>query len=311
MSFDVPVLFCIFNRPQQTERVFESIARQKPKHLLVVGDGPRPDVPSDVENVYLARSVIDRIDWDCNVRCNFAKSNLGCRVRMATGLSWAFQLAEELIILEDDCLPDDSFFGYCRSLLDRYRDDPRVMMISGDSFQPCRRTESSYYFSRWTHIWGWASWRRAWQYFDVELKSWESLRKNLEFAKEFESLEEFQYWSGIFDGLAAGQIDTWDFAWMYACWEQRGLAILPESNLVTNIGFGHGATHTKDAESRLANLPTQSLEFLVHPHEVRRNKEADRWTYENLFLPEIRRAASLSPVKRTWWQRLLSKRKSA
>ena len=312
MSFEVPILFCIFNRPDETKRVFEAIAQRRPRNLFVIGDGPRTDVPSDIESVYATRAVLDNIDWKCNVQCNYANSNMGCRMRMATGLDWAFRQSEELIILEDDCLPDPTFFDFCASLLQRYRDQEDVMMISGDNFQPNRRTVASYYFSRWPHIWGWASWRRAWKHFDIEMTDWHRLQTEVNFASQFETREEYLYWSQVFDGLAAGQIDTWDFAWMFACWKMGGLTILPESNLVSNIGFGMQATHTRDSNSTLANLSTSPIEYLIHPLEIERHVEADRWTYENLFLPEIRRATQTQVKrKRSWVDKLLGRRKKA
>ena len=308
MSFDVPIAFCIFNRPEVTQRVFDAIARQKPKQLFVIADGAREDVEGESELVAQTRAIVDQIDWPCNLQCNFAKRNMGCRNRMATGLSWAFGLAEQLIILEDDCLPDQSFFGYCRELLIRYQSDPNVMMISGDNFQPHRRTENSYYFSRWTHIWGWASWRRAWQHFDVELKSWPEVRLQKDFVKQFENEQEYRYWSRIFDGLVRGEIDTWDFAWGYACWVQGGLTILPEVNLVSNLGFGLDATHTRDPNSSLANLPTSAMGALRHPPNIERNEIADQWTYEKIFKPEVEQSLQVVTPKRKLLDRFFKRR---
>lgn len=284
MPLDVPIAFCIYNRPELTARVFEVIARQRPRRLLVIGDGARSDFPEDEARVQATRAILDRVDWPCNLQCNFAKQNLGCRRRMATGLDWAFAQAEQLIILEDDCLPHDSFFPFCRDLLDHYQDDPRVMMISGNNFQPGPRTRWSYHFSRWTHIWGWASWRRAWQAYDVNMRSWPEVRLQVDFARQFISGEEFEYWSRIFDQAAAGEIDTWDYAWAYACWAAGGLTILPEVNLVSNLGFGPEATHTHEDVCGLANLPAKAMDFpLQHPPEVQRLERADQYTYDRIF----------------------------
>ncbi len=286
MALDTPVAFTIFNRPEQTRRVFDAIARQKPKTLLVISDGPRPNVSNERELVQQSRKIIEQVDWACDVRRNYSEQNLGCRDRMASGISWAFEQFEELIILEDDCLPDESFFAFCENLLERYRDDQRIMMISGDNFQPVRQSSNSYYYSKWAHIWGWASWRRAWRYYDVELSSWANARHRQTLRTMCDSESEFDFWTRIFDDQFHGRIDTWDYAWMYAIWMNHGLAVLPEQNLVSNLGFGSGATHTLDGDSDLAELPTNSIGKLIHPTEVHRNYMADRWTFENIFSPK-------------------------
>ena len=157
-----PVLFCIFNRPELTARVFESIRARQPHQLFIASDGPRDSNSDDVTKVEAARQIVSRVDWECDVSTRFLSENLGCKHAMSSAISWAFEKTEDLIILEDDCLPHASFFGYCDSLLDRYRNEDSVMMISGNNFQPSRRSDASYYFSRWTHIWGWATWKRAW-----------------------------------------------------------------------------------------------------------------------------------------------------
>ena len=226
MSLNTPIAFCIFNRPELTRRVFQSIAQAKPKTLYVIADGARPDHADEQELVNLSRAVIEQVDWDCDVKTNFFSANLGCKQRMASGLSWAFQQSEELIILEDDCLPHPSFFGFCDQLLDRYRNDERIMMISGVNFQPAPNSPHSYYFSRWPHIWGWASWRRAWNHFDVDVASWPEIKESQQLMSAFGSDQEYQHWAAILDRQHAGDIDTWDFPWAYACWINRGLSIL-------------------------------------------------------------------------------------
>ena len=255
MSLETPIALCIFNRPELTARVFEAIRCAGPKQLLVIADGPRENQPGDAEVVEQTRKILDRIDWPCEVKTNFSPTNLGCRVRMATGLTWAFEQAEELIILEDDCLPDPTFFSFAQSLLNRYRDVPQIMMISGDNFQPGPTSNNSYYFSRWAHIWGWASWRRAWNHFDLEIQSWPETKISGSLAEQVDSPAEYQYWANVFDQVHQGQIDTWDFSWAYALWKQNGLAILPELNLVTNLGFSDSATHTTVSYTHLT-LPT-------------------------------------------------------
>lgn len=280
---DVPVLFCIFNRPELTRQVFQRIRAAQPKVLLVVSDGPRADRAGEHEAVSQSRAILQDVDWQCEVKTNFAEENMGCKARIATGITWAFEHTEDLIILEDDCLPDPTFFSYCAELLDRYRNDERIMMVSGNNFQPTARTDASYYFSHWTHIWGWATWKRAWQHFDVDVKDWPARRSENFFDAIFPSTADRRHWRQVMDNQHAGLIDTWDFPWTYACWKSGGLTVLPDQNLVTNIGFGKDATHTTDAESRLARLPTSPMMDIVHPQQIIRHEVADQYTLENIM----------------------------
>lgn len=295
-----PILFCIFNRPELTARVFEEIRKCKPKTLFVASDGPRSTHPEDEPKVEAARNVIDSIDWDCDLKTRFLPNNLGCKQAMSSAISWAFEHAEELVILEDDCLPDPSFFAYCSSLLERYRENEEVMMVSGNNFQPSRRSDASYYFSRWTHIWGWATWKRAWQHFDVDVSSWPQLKREKKLQSVFRDPEEYAHWAKTLDSQFAGDIDTWDFPWAYAVWANDGLAILPERNLVTNIGFGTDATHTTDPESKLAEIPACNIGPLLHPINIAINEEADRYTWKSVFRPTIFKAKTRKP----YWKKL-------
>ncbi|MEL7496871.1 MAG: glycosyltransferase family 2 protein [Planctomycetota bacterium] len=304
---ETPIALIIFNRPDTTARVFESIRAAGPKRLLVIGDGPRNGKVGELEQVQQCRQIVESVDWDCEVTTNYSDVNLGCKYRVASGLDWAFSLVESLIILEDDCLPHPSFFGYCEQLLDRFWNDDRVMMISGDNFQhPSERLadDASYYFSRWSHIWGWASWRRAWQHFDVEIETWPERKLAGDLQTIFDSNEEYGHWAQTLDRQHAGEIDTWDFPWQYACWERQGLTILPHVNLVSNIGFREDGTHTQDPASHLADLPVDEIGPLVHPNKIEPNRIADRLTWERIFCPP--RTVPTPQPKRRWFQRLFS-----
>lgn len=174
-QLQTPVVFFIFDRPDTTARVFAEIARGKPPKLLLVADGPRPDHPGEAEKCAAARAVVEQVDWPCEALTDYAETNLGCRRRVSSGLDWVFATVEEAIILEDNCLPHPTFFRFCEELLERYRDDERVMRISGGNHKFGRKIGTdSYYFTRYAHVWGWASWRRAWRYYDVNMKSWMS-----------------------------------------------------------------------------------------------------------------------------------------
>ena len=272
-----PVAFIIFNRPDTTAKVFEAIRQAKPSKLLVVADGARQGKVGEAEKCAATRAIINGVDWECEVLTNYSDVNLGCKRRVSSGIDWVFQQAEEAIILEDDCLPDPSFFPYCEELLERYRHDTRVMSISGDNFQFGRkRTTDSYYFSRYNHVWGWASWRRAWKHYDVNMQLWQTVRDGGWLEDLLGDSSELRMWHQNFQRIFDGKVDTWDYQWVFACWIQSGLIIVPNVNLISNIGFGADATHTTSAVNELANLPVEAVSFpLKHCEFVVRDAQAD------------------------------------
>jgi hypothetical protein len=267
LSLRTPVALFIFNRPDTTARVFAEIAKVKPARLLVVADGPRPDRPGEAALCEAARAAATRVSWNCELTVNFADRNLGCRKRMTTGLDWVFGQCEDAVILEDDCVPDPSFFLFCEELLDRYRTEERVVHIGGTNLMPqAVSCSSSYFFSRHSLVWGWASWRRAWRLYDEALSDWPRLRDNGFLARIFERPEVQAFWRGKLDAVHAREIDTWDYQWAYTCWQQDRLCIWPRTNLISNIGFRPDATHTRDIDSALARLRTAPVTFpLIHP----------------------------------------------
>ncbi len=279
-----PIAFIIFNRPDTTARVFEAIRQAQPSKLLVIADGPRPSKIGEAEKCAATRAIIDRVDWDCEVITNYSELNLGCKRRVSSGISWVFELVEEAIILEDDCLPDSSFFDYCDELLEKYRYDTRVTAISGDNFQFGRkRTTDSYYFSRYMHIWGWATWRRTWQYYDADMKLWPTVCDGNWLNDIFNSNSHSKIWREYFQNVYDNRVDTWDYQLVFACWIQSGLNILPNVNLISNIGFGTEATHTT-VVNKFANMPTEKMLLpMQHPRFVIRDSQADLYTQKSNF----------------------------
>ncbi|EDX86131.1 hypothetical protein S7335_3834 [Synechococcus sp. PCC 7335] len=274
------VIFLIFNRPETTKKVFERIREAQPSQLFIVADGPRLDRFEDKERCKEARRIAEQVDWDCQVFRNFSETNLGCKARVESGLSWAFEEIDRAIILEDDCLPDASFFRFCSELLDYYENDERVMAISGNNFQfGCERTKDSYYFSRYPHCWGWATWKRAWRHYDADMQFWPQVKQDNRLKDIFYGRTAISYWHSIFQRTYTGDIDSWDYVWTLACWLQSGLCILPKNNLVSNIGFAADGTHLTYAKSPFSNMSTTEMTFpLKHPSIVLRNDQADRFT---------------------------------
>ncbi|HET7238929.1 MAG TPA: hypothetical protein VFI76_07870, partial [Terrimicrobiaceae bacterium] len=263
---DVPVALFLFNRPALTKLVFARISEFAPTTLLLIADGPRSE--GDAVLCNRARAVTESVDWPCRVLRNFAPRNLGCKLRVSSGLDWVFANVDEAIILEDDCLPDATFFPFCSELLARYRNDASIMHISGSCFLPEACTKDSYWFSKHSDIWGWATWRRAFRHYDVDLQSWPSWRGNRRTTAIWKDPFERDYWSQRLERIHRGELDTWDYQWHWAVYRQQGLAIVPRCNLVTNLGHGQQATHTSDERCPLANLPTVPLEAkLNHPRK--------------------------------------------
>lgn len=284
MSLDIPVLFVIYRRPVVTRRVFAAIAAAEPRRLFIAADGPA--TIGDRDGCHEARAVASRIDWECEVSHDFSEENLGLNRRMISAIDWVFRQSESAIVVEDDCLPHPDFFRFCSSMLERYRHDPRVMHVSGECYRTERVGAESYFFSKYPLAWGWGTWQRAWSRFDARMKTWPEFRMQPAAQALFDSEDEREYWTSTFDLLqreqAAGRIGSWDYAWYYACMA-HGLSIHPAVNLVSNIGSGPLASHTRDLGD-LANRPTGSLdEPLRHPASVVRDHQADLDTFDRRF----------------------------
>jgi hypothetical protein len=283
VSFDLPVLLVIHRRAASTRRVFEVIAAVQPRRLFIAADGPAS--ASDRKACDETRAVVRAIDWECEVAHDFSDSNLGLNRRMTSAIDWVFTRSEAAIILEDDCLPHADFFSFCSSMMTRYRDDGRVVHVSGESYRQ-RRGEDSYFFSKYPLAWGWATWRRAWSLFDEDMTSWPHFRTQPEARALFDSKDERDYWMSTFDMLhreqSAGRMGSWDYAWYYACM-RHGLSIHPAVNLVANIGSGPLASNTRDLGD-LSNRPTEPLkEPLHHPASMVRDRQADLDTFDRRF----------------------------
>ena len=291
-----PVAFLIFNRPDTTEKVFEAIGQAKPPKLLVVADGARSDRPNEAEKCEAARKIIERVDWDCEVLKEYSNTNLGCGKRVASGLDWVFENVESAIILEDDCVPHPTFFPFCEELLLRYRDDKRIMSISALKVPERTRTRNqsySYHFSRYHRCWGWATWKRAWEHFDYNMFLWSLIKEDNWLQDILDNKNYVRDWTNIFQSVYDNHIDTWAYRWMFACWLQSGLSILPSANLVTNIGFNAEATHTKNFNQKRANLQLEAMNFpLQHPPFIIQDKQAD-----SLIQDKIHRRSNVQRIK--------------
>jgi hypothetical protein len=277
-TFQTPVALIVFRRAHTTRRVFEAISQVRPARLLLIADGPRPDIPGEAEACQEVREIVSRVDWPCEVSTNFAEGNLGCQERIISGLNWTFSLVEEAIILEDDCLPDISFFPFCQELLERYRGDARVASISGTNLvEKYVNTDASYFFSQLGGNWGWASWRSEWRRYDRHLRDWPSVKSENLLSEIFDQPSTVAYWTGVFDDMYENNgRNAWDYQWLYTHLKNNALTIIPRVNLVANIGFGPGATHTAEAGTGLTP-PVTTIQFpLRHPSSFIPLRSVDR-----------------------------------
>lgn len=270
-GFDVPIVFCTFNRLECTKKVFERIREIRPTKLYLVSDGARDSVSGEKEKVNGVRKYIEtHIDWDCHVYKNFAEKNMGCGKRMSSGISWAFEQEEKLIILEDDCQADLSFFRYCEELLERYKDNESVMLIAGYNPLGTLEEKESFIFTPFIEIWGWATWKRTWQQYDYDIVDWKE-HTGWQYMSKFMDNKVITQYSSLFDSVFDHKVDTWDYQLQYLVFRKGALAIVPSRSMVRNIGFGVDATHTKTAPIKLSNK-SHTMEFpLKVPSGVENN----------------------------------------
>lgn len=281
--FQTPVVLIIYNRPDLVQKVMSSLRVVKPGKVYVIADGPKNK--SEKKLVKQTRDIIKEINWNCNIKKNYSNKNLGLRKRIVSGLNWVFKNEKQVIILEDDCIADPSFFSYCEKLLNKYKNNKKIMSISGNNFQFGKnQIEESYYFSRYFHSWGWATWKRAWKKYDDDMVDWPKLKKTNWLKKILDSKVAASYWKLIFNKTKNNEFDSWAYRWTYSHFLHNGLSIIPKINLVSNIGHGNKATHTK-RKSKTIKHPTQSISFpLKHPVKIIRHKKADTTTEKNVYL---------------------------
>jgi hypothetical protein len=313
---ETPVALIIFNRPQETAQTLAAIREVRPKQLFVIADGPR----SDAERVLCeeTRAVIDtNVDWPCDVQKNYSDTNLGCGQRPATGITWLFERVEQAIILEDDCIPDRSFFYFAQELLAKYANDERVLHIAGSSFQEHNhrfKRNESYYVSILPNWYGcFATWRRAWKLYDYDMKTWPALRDSGALIDLFQNPAAYERFAKVWDDYYYKRItNAADGPWQFTCMSHNGFCLTPTVNLVKNIGFNERGTHTKQEDDR-SKLPMRTMPFpLVHPAELHFDRAADNYTFRFYFgIDKKLRYRIARPFKNTfpgayaWLKRLL------
>lgn len=271
--FNIPILFLVFNRPEETQQSFEIIRKIRPKYLFIAADGPRVNVQTDFLNCEKVRiSILDSINWDCEVKTLFRNENLGCSKAVQSALDWFFEYVEMGIIIEDDIIPDVSFFSYAENLLYRYKDNHTIFSINGCSLA-YKNFEYDYGLTRYFNMWGWATWRRS---NDLVHKTWSTFDSNADFKKNSDLLnalrlktiwpqdEWFNNWRNIFKNTNNEIINTWDYQWVYTCLKNQSYCVRPNLNMVNNIGFNDNSTHTSQApHAKFSNMKVYHLETVL------------------------------------------------
>ena len=293
-----PVLLLVFNRPSHARAVFEKVRAARPPRLYIAVDGARKHRPEDAGLVAETLAIYKEIDWPCEVKRLIREENMGCKLAVSSAITWFFEQEEQGIILEDDCLPDPSFFPYCDQLLEKYRNEDAVMHINGVNFQDGNwRGSGSYYFSKVCHVWGWASWRRAWKKYDIQMNGIEEFFSQKLYLNVLNYKDSRLYWEPSFLKTKEGLINTWDYQWVFSIWKNNGLSIMPNFNLISNIGFDESGTHTKSHDPRVSKKPLSPVNGeLVDPVMLVPDYEGDQYSFYKLF--SLPRTDLVSKVRR-------------
>ncbi|MGA2796335.1 MAG: glycosyltransferase family 2 protein [Thermoguttaceae bacterium] len=258
---ETPVLLMTFRRPETTARVFEAIRQARPRALYVAANAPRPGNAEEAVRCEAVRKIVQAVDWDCSLHTLFREEHLGAGESVSSAITWFFETVDAGIILEDDCLPDATFFHFCSEMLERYRNTTNVMQVAGyNLLSGSYDSGADYHFSHFGWQWGWATWKRAWDCYDLRMTSWPEF-KRLGLHKQFPFYSERVR---TFDRTYTGEFTTWDYQWHFAVASNSGLSVVPRYSLIENIGFGLNATHgTNLAGGNRYRVPVRPMSFPI------------------------------------------------
>ncbi len=317
-QLNTPILFMIFNRPEITQQVFREIKKAKPKQLFIAADGPKTNQPKEIKLCLETRKIKEEIDWSCEVKILFRDKNLGCKIAVSSAINWFFENVEQGIILEDDCLPSQSFFWFCEELLKKYKDNQKIMHIAGMTYvEKTNNTKNySYHFARIGGIWGWATWRRAWKLYEPEMESFPQVKKERIFDDLFIGENKLKKIYLSWFNKAYKNTHTWDYQWTYTKIINNSINIMPAKNLVRNIGLGvTGATHTIEQSKRYSQMELNELKFpLIHPKFIvidrkfnyANFKYTTKKTSRSVFIDYSKRITYyISPILPKWLRKIL------
>jgi hypothetical protein len=298
MDFKVPILFQIFNCLDTSLKVFTEIKKIKPINLYIIQDGARKNKLNEAVDCLNVRSrILELVDWECNLTTQFRDENMGPGAGTADALKWFFNQVEYGIVLEHDCLPHTDFFEYCAILLEKYKDENRVMLINGSNYQNrINFGKGSYYFGVSCQIWGWAAWKRTFINYEFDINKYDQEAVSNDIKLTFRTKREQKYWQNVYLWMKNRIVDTWDYQLMFTIWHQKGLIVMPNNNLISNIGFGVQSVHSQNENSPLANAKTFPILPLKHISEIKRNYQSDK-NYLQSYLISNPGIASLLEIK--------------
>jgi hypothetical protein len=280
-----PLLFMVFNRPEKTKMVWEKIRIAKPLKLYISADGPRIDRPDDKEKCDQVRKIVTNIDWNCHVKYLLHDNNLGCSSAGKTAFDWVFSQEDDVIELEDDTVPSQSFFMFCQEVLDKYKNDEKIGYITGQNFMGIKSGKASYFFSRYGGSSGWATWKRVYQQWDFKLMNIDSTIYTKEFRSNFDSEFEYKYWLRKFKHYCKYGGNTYDLQSVFLIFKEDLKSIVPNKNLITNIGFDfEGTNYNGKGYKKFANKESYELNEIIHPLDIDRNKRIDQKIFKFHFM---------------------------
>ena len=287
--FQTPIVFICFNRPEITQKTFQQIKKLKPAKLFLIMDGPREKNKKDQINVARVKKIIKKINWKCKVYKNFSKSNIGLKKRIVSGLDWVFKKVDKAIILEDDCYPSHNFFIFCENMLNFYQNNNEVLVITGNNFQEGPVDDKSYYFSKYPHIWGWATWKSTWNLFDDKDVNIQKFLNSKKFKKVNKIIDEQNYWKSMYYQIKQGSLKSWAFYFLINIWKKNGLTVTPNKNLIINLGINNISSSNKNDPNLKINLSKSDIKFpLIHPKIINVNKIADKRVFYSVYKKNIK-----------------------
>lgn len=282
-----PILIIAYRRAETTKKVLEAIQNSKTRRLYVALNAPSPDRLDEKIKCEAVRKLFEEMHWKCKITFLNHDKHLSAKESITKAITWFFEFENSGIILEDDCVPSASFFSFAGEMLFKYEGDKRIGMISGNNFQFNHlRGEASYYFSRYCNIWGWATWRDRWTSYDSSMRLWPSCKSSV--INELDGYLEKLYWAKIFERTYDGFIDTWDYQWLFANWVNHRISLVPQVNMVTNIGFGRDAHHTNNLTCAANMIACDIALPICHTNSFIPNRQADKYTFKKIYLPTIK-----------------------
>lgn len=300
---DLAILLIFFARPNTLEEVFKAVKKAKPTKLFLACDGPRVGNKTDVEMIKKCKEIVEQVDWECEVHTKYSEENLGCGVGPSSAITWAFSFVDKLVILEDDCVPDESFFPFMKEMLDKYADDERIGLISGfNHFKDWDCNGNSYFFTKCGATLGWGTWKRVWNQYDYYVDKindpyiYNLLKKELIDKKSGKI--RCTSWKKASIETKEKKVNYWDIQFGFLKYSQSYLCIVPKSNMIYNIGCGPGSTHTETMQStkwkpgQILFMPTAKMEFpLKHPDLIicdrRYDEKALRMVFHRSFIKKV------------------------